>query len=254
MDSFLVGLQFLTRISVVRQEIWTEEAFGGSVRYFPLIGAVLGCFYGGAAYLCVFVLPAWGIVPPEHLTAAVLLLLPVWLTGGIHCDGFMDTMDGLFSGRSRERMLEIMKDSCVGSNAVVAFLALMLAEYSILLDMPKEALPTVLFAMQVHDGAGHRAVPLCTAGGHGQGLCRAYGKGNDVLCGSDNLSSAGCGRLFERSMGDAVCSAACGFFLCHVLWALCGKAAGRCDRGCLRCGHDFDRGPGAAGVFGHMLI
>ena len=149
MDSFLIGLQFLTRISVVRQEIWTEEAFGGSVRYFPLIGAVLGCFYGGAAYLCVFVLPAWGIVPPEHLMAAVLLLLPVWLTGGIHCDGFMDTMDGLFSGRSRERMLEIMKDSCVGSNAVVAFLALMLAEYSILLDMPKEALPTVLFAMPI---------------------------------------------------------------------------------------------------------
>ena len=43
-----------------------------------------------------------------------MILLEIMLTGGLHCDGFMDTMDGIFSGRSRERILEIMKDSRVG--------------------------------------------------------------------------------------------------------------------------------------------
>ncbi len=149
MNSFLIGLQFLTRISLVKQEVWTEEAFGRSVRWFPLIGAVLGCIYAFAAYICCTWLPEQGISPPPHLTAAFLLLLPVLMTGGIHYDGFMDTMDGIFSGRSRERMLEIMKDSCTGSYAVVTMTGLMLLEYSMLLDIPAAYLPAALFTMPV---------------------------------------------------------------------------------------------------------
>ena len=49
MNSFFIGLQFLTRIHVVKQTVWTEEAFGRSVRYFPLVGLVLGAVYGGVA-------------------------------------------------------------------------------------------------------------------------------------------------------------------------------------------------------------
>ena len=107
MKSFLIGLQFLTRISIVRQEVWTEEDFGASVRYFPLIGAVLGICYGAVAALMFLVLPAYGIHLPKHFCTAFLLLLTVLLTGGLFCDGFMDSMDGIFSGRSRERMLEM---------------------------------------------------------------------------------------------------------------------------------------------------
>ena len=40
MNEFLIGLQFLTRISIVRQTVWTEESFGGSVKFFPAIGAI----------------------------------------------------------------------------------------------------------------------------------------------------------------------------------------------------------------------
>ncbi|MGM9539120.1 adenosylcobinamide-GDP ribazoletransferase [Anaerovibrio sp.] len=149
MDSFFIGLQFLTRIHVVKQTVWTEEAFGKSVRYFPLVGLTLGLVYAAAAW-CLTAAPAFlGWEPPVHVRAAVLAVLPFLLTGGIHCDGFMDTVDGVFSGRERERMLEIMKDSCTGSFAVVSFGILLLLQYAVLLDMPAGVVPTAMLVMPV---------------------------------------------------------------------------------------------------------
>ena len=135
MRSFFIGLQFLTRISIVRQDNWTTEDFGNSVKFFPLVGAVLGAIYAAFVYFFLIFLPAHGVVVPRHFLTAFMLVMPPLLTGGLFCDGFMDTMDGVFSGREREKMLEIMKDSRVGSNAVFSFVALMIFEYGIFLDM-----------------------------------------------------------------------------------------------------------------------
>ncbi len=150
MRAFFIGLQFLTRISIVEQKDWCEKDFADSVRYFPLIGLVLGIIYAAFAALLLSFLPQNGILLPHHVVAAILLILPILLTGGLHCDGFMDTMDGLFSGRSRERMLEIMKDSRVGANGVFAFVLLMIFDWSILLDLLQSAwLFPALFAMPI---------------------------------------------------------------------------------------------------------
>ena len=150
MRAFFIGLQFLTRISIVEQKNWCEKDFSDSVRYFPLIGLVLGIIYTAFAALLLSFLPQNGILLPHHVVAAILLILPILLTGGLHCDGFMDTMDGLFSGRSRERMLEIMKDSRVGANGVFAFVLLMIFDWSILLDLLQSAwLFPALFVMPI---------------------------------------------------------------------------------------------------------
>ena len=150
MRAFFIGLQFLTRISIVEQKDWCEKDFADSVRYFPLIGLVLGIIYAAFAALLLSFLPQNGILLPHHVVAAILLILPILLTGGLHCDGFMDTMDGLFSGRSRERMLEIMKDSRVGANGVFAFVLLMIFDWSILLDLLQSAwLFPALFVMPI---------------------------------------------------------------------------------------------------------
>lgn len=58
-------------------------------------------------------------------------------------DGFMDTADGVFSARSRERMLEIMKDSHVGSNAVLAIIILLLLKIAAYLELSGETLTWV---------------------------------------------------------------------------------------------------------------
>lgn len=149
MRAFWIGLQFLTRICIVKQDNWTEEDFGKSVKFFPAIGAVLGIIYSALAYLMVVFLPEHAINLPKHFTSVVLLITPMLLTGGLHCDGFMDTMDGLFSGRSRERMLEIMKDSRVGSNGVVGYVLLTVTEWAIILDMQPAVLISAFFVMPV---------------------------------------------------------------------------------------------------------
>lgn len=134
----------------MEQKDWCEKDFADSVRYFPLIGLVLGILYAAFAALLLSFLPQNGILLPHHVVASILLILPILLTGGLHCDGFMDTMDGLFSGRSRERMLEIMKDSRVGANGVFAFVLLMILDWSILLDLLQSAwLFPALFAMPI---------------------------------------------------------------------------------------------------------
>lgn len=143
MNSFLIGLQFLTRIHLVRQTVWTAEDFGRSTRFFPLVGLVLGICYSLAAWTLVSVLGM------RALTAALLLILPLLLTGGLHADGFMDTADGVFSGRERERKLAIMKDSRVGSFGVVAFVLLMFLQFALLLDMSPLLLVSAFFVMPI---------------------------------------------------------------------------------------------------------
>ncbi len=149
MRPFLIALQFLTRIKVVRQEVWSMEDFGASVKTFPIVGAVLGCMYAAVAYVFCIFLPNAGMTVPEHVAKIMLLALPLLLTGGIHSDGFMDTMDGVLSGRERDRMLEIMKDSRVGSMGVTAFILYLFFQSAVLYDIPSERLPAAVFVMPI---------------------------------------------------------------------------------------------------------
>ena len=128
MNALITALQFLTRINISPNTIFSPEACGRSVKFFPLIGAIAGLILFSINYI------ADGRLPVNVL-AAFLLAAEIILTGNLHCDGLMDTMDGLFSGRSRERALEIMKDSRVGANGVTAFGLCLLLKYSLLVNL-----------------------------------------------------------------------------------------------------------------------
>lgn len=143
MRAFLIGLQFLTRISLVTQTVWTEEDFGRSVRYFPAVGAVLGLAY--VSLLSIVISLTDGSFP--MLEAALAIVLSFALTGGIHCDGFMDSFDGLFCGRDRERMLEIMKDSRVGAFGAVSFVGLTLIGFATLSELARASTGFFLAAL-----------------------------------------------------------------------------------------------------------
>ena len=133
LDEFFIGLQFLTRISIVKQTVWTEENFGGSVKFFPMIGAVLGIVSSSIALIFL------SLEIPQNLSAAILSILPIILTGGIHADGFMDTCDGILSGREKDRALEIMKDSRAGSMAVASFVCISILDFAMTLDLQSHA-------------------------------------------------------------------------------------------------------------------
>ena len=142
MKGFFVGLQFLTRLKIVNQTEWKVEDFGASVTYFPLVGLVIGVFMWVLYSLA-------NPYIPVSLLMLILVIVEFLFTGGLHADGFMDTCDGLFSGRDRERKLEIMKDSRVGSNGVVGFVFLTLLKWQLLVNLPTVAVPTVLVSMPI---------------------------------------------------------------------------------------------------------
>lgn len=130
MNSFLIGLQFLTRLFVVKQSVWTEQSFGESVKYFPAVGAVLGI-------ICASIVGVLNSLGLPMLTGAIGFASLVVLTGGIHCDGLMDSADGLFSGREREKILDIMKDSRAGAFGVVSMILVAALEVSTLTELAK---------------------------------------------------------------------------------------------------------------------
>lgn len=143
MNSFITALQFLTRIHVKNQPDLTMEDFGRSTKFFPLVGVVLGLIYMLVTW-CLVAVFGWA-----NFVTTVLVLLPVLVTGGLLLDGYMDTADGVFSARSRERKLEIMKDSRVGAFGVIALVSLMMINWTVLRDIKLVLLMTALFVMPV---------------------------------------------------------------------------------------------------------
>ena len=92
---------------------WNERNMRYCMCFFPLIGAV-----SGLLSLVLYQVCAW-IGLGKSAAAALLSVLPVVVTGGIHLDGLLDTADALSSYRSMEERLEIMKDSHAGAFAVI---------------------------------------------------------------------------------------------------------------------------------------
>lgn len=95
------------------QFVWNEKNMRYALCAFPLIGAVIGGVCWGAWKLC-------GLLAlPALLRGAILTLIPVLITGGIHLDGYSDTCDALASHAPQEKKQEILKDPHVGSFAVI---------------------------------------------------------------------------------------------------------------------------------------
>lgn len=111
-DDFCTGAGLLSRLPLPGH----RPRGVASAWAWPVVGLVLG----GLAVLAGHVALALGLAAP--LAAVVVLTVQVVLTGGLHEDGLADTADGLWGGWTRERRLEIMKDSRTGSYGVVALI------------------------------------------------------------------------------------------------------------------------------------
>lgn len=122
------AFQFLSRFPVKAILDYSPSLFRQSVKFYPLVGAAIGLVVWAGAAGFTYLLPP--------LPAAVLtLILWVWLTGGLHLDGWVDTADGILSYRSREQMLDIMKDSRVGAMGVIACVLLLMLKLSLIYSL-----------------------------------------------------------------------------------------------------------------------
>ena len=112
MKSLIIAFAMYSKLPMPRVE-WEQKALSWALCWFPLVGAVIGAALWGWLALAGFL--GFGAA----FTAAFALLIPIALSGGIHLDGFCDTCDALSSHQSRERKLEILKDSHTGAFAIL---------------------------------------------------------------------------------------------------------------------------------------
>lgn len=124
---FLVALQFLTRVPV--RVGYDPQWLNDSTRHFPLVGAAVGMFAAA-------VLWAGAQVFPGGVAVGLSMAAGVWLTGAFHEDGLADTSDALGGAVSRERALEIMKDSRIGTYGAVALLLVLGLKATALAALP----------------------------------------------------------------------------------------------------------------------
>ncbi|HAL86711.1 MAG TPA: hypothetical protein DCM31_07530 [Deferribacteraceae bacterium] len=117
MKGFIQALSFLT---VIRFRTGGEYKPAAMIPYFALTGFFIGSGLWAVSY----------VSDGFFLRPVLMLIYLAAVTGALHLDGFIDTADALFSHRSRERKLEIMKDPHAGSMGIVAVVILLLAKWS----------------------------------------------------------------------------------------------------------------------------
>ncbi|MCR4434662.1 MAG: adenosylcobinamide-GDP ribazoletransferase [Clostridiales bacterium] len=139
---FLLMLQFLTAIPLPIKLNVQQEDFGKGLVFAPVVGLVLGGVLMGSYY-------GLRILFPQYQTAVFIVILYILLTGGLHLDGLGDTFDGVFSNRSKEKILEIMRDSRVGTNAVLAVVSILLVNSALLAGMGQAEAPKIILLMPV---------------------------------------------------------------------------------------------------------
>jgi cobalamin-5-phosphate synthase len=113
----------------VRSFNWEKENMKYCLLFLPMVGLVEGIF------LIIFSIFFYKLKVNHILVAAFLTVLPILYTGGIHMDGFLDTMDALGSNQDKQKKLAILKDSNSGAFAITGGLVYILLYFAAMLSL-----------------------------------------------------------------------------------------------------------------------
>ena len=126
--TFICAYQFLTRIPPPRHFQYNENMMHEAARFYPLVGALIGAFAAGIFLLADQFL---AVLPAVIISTAATL----YLTGAFHEDGFADVCDGFGGGWTKPQILKIMKDSRVGTYALVGLILLFALKIAALISL-----------------------------------------------------------------------------------------------------------------------
>jgi adenosylcobinamide-GDP ribazoletransferase len=152
MKSFLTAIKFLTILPVGKKSAFQDGELSKSAIYFPLVGALIGLLLVTVDFI-------FRPIFPDLIVNLIILITLISITGALHLDGFMDSIDGLFSGKDKDRILEIMRDSKVGSFAVLAVICLL----SLKLSFLNEIQPNIRYSTLILMPALSRWSVVCLA-------------------------------------------------------------------------------------------
>ena len=148
LEYFFGAIRFFTRLPVPGWVGHSAEALNRSARYFPAVGLLVGGI-GALVYLGAALL--W----PQPVAVLLSMAATIYATGAFHEDGLSDTVDGIGGGWDKLRILEIMKDSRVGSYGVVAMVLALLGKFTLLSSLDAALVPFALLA-------GHALSRFCS--------------------------------------------------------------------------------------------
>ena len=125
---FLLAVGFFTRVPVPSQPDFAESELNHSVKYFPLVGLMVGLLAAATYYV-------FGQIFSHNIAIIASMAATVFATGAFHEDGLADSADGLGGGWQREQVLTIMQDSRLGTYGAVALFFVLLAKFELLSGM-----------------------------------------------------------------------------------------------------------------------
>jgi len=137
-NPFVSAMRILTAIPIPGKDC---EKFEDALYAFPVVGALLG----GILWL----LAGADAQLPPMVTAAFLLVVQTLLTRGFHLDGIADAADGFGGGCTKERSLEIMKDSQIGAFGALALILTLLLKFTLLWALLDAGLAVGILAAMV---------------------------------------------------------------------------------------------------------
>jgi adenosylcobinamide-GDP ribazoletransferase len=126
LNNFLLFIQFFTRIPINKNLQCEKENFREGAIFFPVIGLIIGSIQFALA----LGLRRW---IPINILSALVVLVPVIITGALHLDGLGDLCDGFYAFKGgKDKIIEIMKDSTIGTFACAAIIFDVLLKYTII--------------------------------------------------------------------------------------------------------------------------
>ncbi|MDE6729479.1 MAG: adenosylcobinamide-GDP ribazoletransferase, partial [Oscillospiraceae bacterium] len=120
-NAFLIALSMYSTIPVKILD-WNRTNLRHAMIFFPFVGILCGIGFTSIWYLCKF------LHASAFLSGVLAILSMILITGAIHLDGFCDTADALYSRRSQEEKLKILKDPHCGAFAVIAVIVIILLQ------------------------------------------------------------------------------------------------------------------------------
>ncbi len=139
MKSLLIAFAMYSKIPVPQVE-WDKKSLSWALCWFPVVGVVIG------AALALWLRIA-DMLNLTALRAAGAVAIPMLLSGAIHLDGFCDTCDALSSHQSRERKLEILKDSHTGAFAIICCCLYLLLFYAVWREVKAEGIDLIFLCL-----------------------------------------------------------------------------------------------------------
>ena len=193
--SFVIAFSTYSRIPMPQVE-WSDENRKYSMCFFPLIGAVIGLLLLGWLWLCD------ALKIGMLLKGVVSTIVPLLVTGGIHMDGFMDTSDAIASWQTRERRLEILKDTHTGAFAVIGCTGYLLLSAAVYSEMSVQAAPMLMGVFMISRSLSALALAFF-----------------------ESARPGGMMDGFARTAHRRIVSITAAVYavLCVVLWTVCGK-------------------------------